>query len=145
MLFGLWNTGATFQLLMKTVLWELKGKICLIFKDIIVFSKTLLQYLRDLEVFQKLHQAHLTLKIKKCCLFHIRFYLSWSCGIRQGSGSWPSWGWGCHHLSSSHRLEKCAEILGDGWGDHKFIQRLEDIVALQTTWRKKGVPWVLPL
>ncbi len=54
--FGLRNAGATFQRFIYI-------------DDIIVFSRTQEQHLRDLEaVLQKLHQANLTLNVKKCHL-----------------------------------------------------------------------------
>ena len=69
--FGLCNAPATFERLMETVLAGLNWQICLIYlDDIIVVGKTFDDMIRNLdEVLQKLHEAGLKLKPRKCQLF----------------------------------------------------------------------------
>lgn len=69
--FGLCNSSATFERLMETVLAGLNYKMCLVYiDDIIVFGRTFEETLDNLEqVFGKLENAGLKLKVKKCFLF----------------------------------------------------------------------------
>lgn len=79
--FGLCNAPATFQRLMETVLAGLARQTCMVYiDDILVFSKTFKEHLSHLEeVFHRLRQAGLRLKLKKCafaqpkveCLGHV--------------------------------------------------------------------------
>ena len=66
--FGLCNAPATFQRFMDKCFAGLKWSSCLIYlDDIIVFSSTFEEHLRDLEnVFKRLEEAGLTLKPSKC-------------------------------------------------------------------------------
>lgn len=69
--FGLKNSGSSFQRLMETVLQGLTMKSCLVYiDDIVVFAETKEQlYQRLQEVFERLREANLTLKPKKCSFF----------------------------------------------------------------------------
>ena len=69
--FGLCNAPATFERLMERVLQGLQWQTCLVYiDDIIVFGKDFRFALMHLkEVFERLRQAHLKLKPKKCSLF----------------------------------------------------------------------------
>lgn len=66
--FGLCNAPATFQRLMESVLRGLNFKTALCYiDDIVVYSGTFHQHLVDLrEVFDRLREANLKLKISKC-------------------------------------------------------------------------------
>lgn len=71
MAFGLTNAPATFQRLMEKVLFGLTPQKCLCYLDyIIILGKTFDQALENLQlVFQRLREANLKLKPKKCFLF----------------------------------------------------------------------------
>ena len=68
MAFGLCNAPTTFQHLMETILAGLARKTCMVYiDDILIFSKTFEEHLTHLEeVFNRLRQAGLHLKLKKC-------------------------------------------------------------------------------
>ena len=69
--FGLTNAPATFQRLMERVLAGLQWQICLVYiDDVIIFSQTFEDHLQHLStVFDRLKEAGLKLKPKKCFLF----------------------------------------------------------------------------
>ena len=69
--FGLTNAPATFQRLMEKVLFSLTPEKCLCYlDDIIILGRTFDQALENLElVLQRIRNAHLKLKPKKCVLF----------------------------------------------------------------------------
>lgn len=69
--FGLTNAPASFQRLMEKVLVNLTPHKCLCYlDDIIIMGKTFLEALENLkDVFQRLREANLKLKPKKCSLF----------------------------------------------------------------------------
>lgn len=69
--FGLCNAPATFERLVEIVLAELHWERCLVYlDDIIVCWKTFEDMVKNLgEVFERLHEAGLKLKARKCQLF----------------------------------------------------------------------------
>jgi transposase InsO family protein len=69
--FGLTNAPATFQRLMERVLTGLQWQTCLVYiDDIIIFSNSVEHHITQLQrVFDRLKDAGLKLKPKKCCLF----------------------------------------------------------------------------
>ena len=69
--FGLTNAPATFQRLMDAVLAGLQWKSCLVYlDDVIIVGRTFEEHLNHLgEVFDRLRQAGLKLKVTKCSLF----------------------------------------------------------------------------
>ncbi|KAL6481161.1 hypothetical protein MHYP_G00092410 [Metynnis hypsauchen] len=75
--FGLCNAPATFQRVMNTVLAGLIYKCCVVYlDDIVIASPTFKQHLVDLrEVFTRLEEAGLALKLEKCqfCRNELKF------------------------------------------------------------------------
>ncbi|PIK34749.1 hypothetical protein BSL78_28428 [Apostichopus japonicus] len=69
--FGLCNAPATFQRLMERVLAGLQWDVAVLYiDDIIVHGRTFEEHIERLSsVLQRLREANLTLKTKKCCLF----------------------------------------------------------------------------
>ncbi|KAK3083976.1 hypothetical protein FSP39_006179 [Pinctada imbricata] len=69
--FGLCNAPATFERLLETVLSGLQWNVCLIYlDDIIVYGSTFDKMIENLvKVFDKLQEAGLKLKARKCALF----------------------------------------------------------------------------
>jgi hypothetical protein len=69
--FGLTNAPATFQRFIDAVLAGYHWKFLIVYlDDIIVFSRTFRQHLKDLsQVFERLKQANVKLKASKCHLF----------------------------------------------------------------------------
>lgn len=69
--FGLCNAPSTFQRMINTVLGEFLDQCCVAYlDDILVYSKTQEEHLKHLElVLEKLSQANLHVKLKKCEFF----------------------------------------------------------------------------
>ena len=68
--FGLCNSPATFERLMETIQAGLNWKICLIYLDDIVTGRTFEEMIKNLDqVLEKLSEAGLKLKARKCHLF----------------------------------------------------------------------------
>ena len=72
--FGLTNAPATFQRLMERVLAGLQWHTCLVYiDDIIIFSETIEEHLKQIQsIFDRLKQAKLKLKPKKCKLLQTK-------------------------------------------------------------------------
>jgi hypothetical protein len=69
--FGLVNAPSTFQRAMDVIMFSVKCKFCLVYlDDIIIYSSTIQQHLKDLDlVLGLLRRAGATLKLKKCHFF----------------------------------------------------------------------------
>jgi hypothetical protein len=71
--FGLCNAPSTFERLMEQVLKGLQWQVCLLYlDDIIIFSHNLNDHFQRLTtVFQRIREANLRMKSKKCHLFQL--------------------------------------------------------------------------
>jgi hypothetical protein len=75
--FGLTNAPATFQRTMNTILSGLTWLNCLVYlDDIIIFSHSFEQHIKNIEeVFERLCQAGLKLKLSKCHFGYKKFII----------------------------------------------------------------------
>ncbi|KAL6487683.1 hypothetical protein MHYP_G00043090 [Metynnis hypsauchen] len=142
--FGLKNAAATFQRLMESVLMKVKGRCCFVYiDDIIVYSTSIEQHLQHLEdVFCCLHDAGLTLNLKKCNLLkrELTFlgHVVSANGVRTEQGKVEA----VKNFPVPRSMKEVQRFLGMAGWYHRFIPWFADRALCLNALKKKGATWI---
>ena len=98
--FGLCNAPALFQKLMQTIFHEELLQILLVYlEDIIVYSCSIADHLRQLVCVPKAEGAWAQNWGSKVPILQNTCEIPWSCGVVRGCGNWPSQDGGCGEMA----------------------------------------------
>ena len=139
--FGLCNAPATFQRLMQSVLAGLEGRICFVYiDDILVCSRTFEEHLSHLkQVFDRLRQAHLKLKPKKCVFLKPRVHYLGHVISRDGISPDPAKTDKIRRYPEPTDETKLRQFLGLASYYRRFIPGFARVASPLHTLTKKGV------
>ena len=141
--FGLCNAPATFQHLMQSVLAELEGRICFVYiDDSLVCSCTFEEHLSHLEqVFDRLRQAHLQFKPKKCVFLKPEVHYLGHIISRDRISPDPAKTDKIRRYSEPTDETKLKQFLGLASYYQRFIPGFAKIASPLHALTKKGVPF----
>ena len=140
--FGLAQAPAYFQALVNEVL---KGfDFCFAYlDDILIFSKDEITHLKHLQsVFQRLRQAGLKLKMKKCNFFKEQLHYLGHLVSGKGIQALPEKLTAIAEMPIPRNLQEIRQVLGLTGYYRKFIPNYADIVRPLTQLTKKSIPFV---
>uniref|UniRef100_A0A3B1JJM2 Gypsy retrotransposon integrase-like protein 1 n=1 Tax=Astyanax mexicanus TaxID=7994 RepID=A0A3B1JJM2_ASTMX len=142
--FGIKNAAATFQRLMDSVLVNLKGKSCFVYiNDIVVYSSTIEQHLGHLEeVFRCLHQAGLTLNLRKCNLLQRSLIFLGHVISGEGICTEPGKVEAIQAFPEPRSIKELQRFLGMAGWYHRFITHFSERAAILNALKKKNAPWI---
>ncbi|KAL6455474.1 hypothetical protein MHYP_G00361030 [Metynnis hypsauchen] len=142
--FGLKNAAATFQRLMESVLMKVKGRCCFVYiDDIIVYSTSIEQHLQHLEdVFCCLHDAGLTLNLKKCNLLKRELTFLGHVVSANGVRTEQSKVEAVKNFPVPRSMKEVQRFLGMAGWYHRFIPRFADRALCLNALKKKGATWI---
>lgn len=142
--FGLKNAAASFQRLMEHVLRELKGRCCLVYiDDVVVYSQNELEHMQHLkQVFKCLHDAGLTLNLKKCNF--IQRALTFLGHIVSGDGikTDPSKVAAVNEFPVPQSLKDVQRFLSLAGWYHRFIPHFSEKAASLHALKQKKATWI---
>ena len=139
--FGLCNAPATFESLMDRVLKVLQWQTCLVYiDDVIVFGKDVdSAFIHLKEIFQRLKEAQLKLKPKKCSLFKISVSFLGHVVSRDGIQCNPDKVSAVEEWPRPQNLKELRSFLGLCSYYRRFIQECSEIMAPLIHLTKKKV------
>ena len=141
--FGLTNAPATFQRYMDIALAGLKWTSCLVYlDDIIIFSVTFGEHLRDIEaVFKRIEEFNLGLKASKCYLCQKELLYLGHQITTEGIKPNPAKVKAIDALKPPQNRKELRRFLGMCSYYRKFIKHFADLASPLNSLNKDGVPF----
>lgn len=140
--FGLKNAAASFQRMMEHVLRELKGKCCLVYIYVVVYSENEEKHLKHLDqVFSCLANAGLTLNLQKCNFFQTSLTFLGHLVSGDGVKTDPSKVSAVREFPVPQSLKDVQRFLGLAGWYHRFIPNFSDKAALLHALKQKKSTW----
>ena len=142
--FGLCNAPSTFERLMEKVLAGLTWQICLVYlDDVIVYSRTVHEHIDRLEsILQRLIEAGLKLKPKKCFLFRKQVAFLGHVVSAEGVGTDPEKIKAVQEWRTPRDLTDVRSFLGLCSYYRKFVPHFSEIAKPLTRLTEKGAPFL---
>lgn len=141
--FGLKNSAASFQRLMECILKDFRGMCCFVYiNDIVVYSKNVQEHLQHLnQVFNCLHQAGLTLNLKKCNLIERSLTFLGNVVSSEGVRTDPSKVAAICVFLAPQSLKELQRFVGLAGWYHHFIPNLSEKSTPLHALKKKQATW----